>query len=400
MHRGSFADRSLRSLEPPKSGQIELWDDKIPGFGLRLSPKGSRSFVLVYRFKGRSRRLTLGRYPVLGLADARRRAHQALADVAIGIDPAEEKRRETQNASATAVESVAHEFIEKYARPRNRDWKETERLLFREFVVPWRGREITDIGKSDVIAAIDAITDRGAPGAANRAFAAVRRLFNWCVERDVIAVSPCQGLKSPTKPKARDRVLSTEELVAVWKAAESMGYPFGPIVQLLILTGQRRGEVVSMRWQDIDLDKALWSLPAEFTKAGRAHEVPLSETAIWIISSLPRTHASLLFAARGRDHPVSGFPKWKRELDELSGTADWRLHDLRRTAATGMAEIGVAPHIVERVLNHVSGTFGGVAGVYNRFGYLPEMRDALSKWETNLRTIVRFETMPEREDEV
>ena len=179
--------------------------------------------------------------------------------------------------------------------------------------------------------------------------------------------------------------MSDEELCLVWRAATQVGYPVGPITQLLILTGQRRGEVAGMRWPDINLAAKLWSIPGELTKNGRPHQIPLSPEAIRILSSLPQTDDMFVFPARGqKPQPFMGFNKGKLRLDVASGVEGWTFHDLRRTAATGMAQLSVAPHVVERVLNHVSGTFSGVAGIYNRFGYLSEMRDALDAWDARV----------------
>lgn len=181
-------------------------------------------------------------------------------------------------------------------------------------------------------------------------------------------------------------MLSDIELAAILKAADRQGWPFGPVVNLLTLTAQRRGEVVGMAWEEVDLKAKLWTIPGERTKNHRPHVVPLTDTAVAIVEALPRVEGSpLVFPARGYlDRAYSGYSKGKRELDALAEQHDWTLHDLRRTAATGMARAGVPPHVVERLLNHVPGTFGGVAGVYNRFGYLDEMRAALAAWERHV----------------
>jgi hypothetical protein len=174
------------------------------------------------------------------------------------------------------------------------------------------------------------------------------------------------------------------ELVSIWRAANEMGWPYGRIVQLLILTGQRRNEVTGMRWSELDLAKGQWTIPAERTKPGRVHELPLVPAAVDLIQRLPKIHDQYVFPAKGKDNSASGFSKWKHELDRIAGLSDWRIHDLRRTVASGMAQLKVAPHIIERVLNHTTGTLGGVAGIYNRFGYLDEMREALQRWSDHL----------------
>lgn len=253
----------------------------------------------------------------------------------------------------------------------------------------WQARRVGDIGKADVQAVMDELMAAGTPSAARHAFAAIRKFFNWCVERGLIAQSPCLAMRPPARTTSRDRVLADGELRAILSAADDQGLPFGPIVRLLVLTAQRRGEVVGMRWDEIDARAALWEIPADRTKNHRPHVVPLTPAALAVLDALPRVPGTpYVFPARGyADRPYSGYSKGKRELDARAGQHGWTLHDLRRTAATGMAKSGVPPHVVERLLNHVSGTFGGVAGVYNRFGYLDEMRDALMRWERHVHDL-------------
>jgi len=211
------------------------------------------------------------------------------------------------------------------------------------------------------------------------------------VERGYIDHSPCLGLRSPSKHVSRDRVLTEEELRAVWKAAADMGYPYGNLVQLLILTAQRRDEVANLRWTELDLEGCLWELPAERNKSKRSHVVPLGPLTCEIIDRLPKVHATLVFPARGTDNPISGFSKWKRELDARSRVTGWRIHDLRRTTATGLARLKVPAQAIERLLNHSSGILGGVAGVYNRFDYLPEVRGALELWERHIGALAQIQ---------
>ncbi len=384
MTRTPLTDVTLRKLPPPTAGSREVWDGRVPGFGVRISAGGTKSFILVYRSAGKPRRLTLGRYPLLTLTEARRAAQEALTKVAKGIDPAAEKKKKANPANNPLVfETFATEFIEKYARPKNKDWRETHRLLKREFCSHWADRDIRDIAKADVTAVIDGIVARGSAGAANHALAAIRRLFNWAVERGVLDMSPVQGLKPPARTYARDRVLTDDELVAVWHAADCEGYPFGDIVHLLILTGQRRGEVAGMRWCDIDTKAVTWTLPGALNKSGRMHLLPLTDTAVTMVNALPRMSETLVFPSKttASTNPVSGLGKAKARIDGNCGFSDWRLHDIRRTVATGMARLKVPPHVVEKVLNHSSGTF---AGVYNRFGYIDEMREALEAWDIHL----------------
>ena len=388
-----FTSIFLQRLKPNPDKQFERFDRKVRGLGVRVSPGGAKSFFLAYRIGGLNRRLSLGRYPTISLSDARQRARDALSQISRGIDPAAEKMRTREGYKASLFPTVLHDFIENYAKRKTRSWREADRILRKEFRAVWRKLPISQITKPTVNSVLDAIVKRGAPSAANHAFAAIRKFFNWCVERGYLDYSPCTGMKAPSKVVSRDRVLSDDEIAAVWLAADKMGWPFGPLVKLLILTGQRRSEVAGLRWEEVDLLKGLWELPPGSLerkhKSERRHLVPLSSPVEDALKSLPFVHDEIVFPARGRNNPVSGFSKLKRKLDALSGVRAWRLHDLRRTVSTGMAALGVPLHITELILNHRTGTLGGVAGIYNRFQYLDDRRDALERWSQHVEGIIR-----------
>lgn len=263
-----------------------------------------------------------------------------------------------------------------------------------------------------MLAVTDKLMRAKKPSAANHAFSAARKFFSWCVERDLVAVSPCYTLGTPAPIGKRTNVIDDADLAVLWQAAAvEVGYPFGTVFRLLTLTAQRRGEVCGMRWDELDLEAGLWHLPASRTKNGHPHTLPLTTAVIEILEELApkakKTDSNFVFPARGKpQQPYTGYSKGKRELDAAANEArreaaidkgepaediedlDWTLHDLRRTAATRMAELGILPHVVERVLNHVSGTFGRVAGIYNRFQYVDEMRDALTTWESHVLHLI------------
>lgn len=392
MAQQALTDLGIKKLAPPKVGQVELWDARIPGFGIRVSRAGTKAFVLVYRFHGRARRVTLGRYPFLSLGDARARAQEALGLVALGRDPATEKIRARHSNHIENFGGFVTHFIDTYARPKNRSADETQRLLQREFVSVWGDRRVVDITKQDVIAVLDHIMQDGRHTMANRSLAAVRKLFNWAVERGAIEQSPCAGITKPAKEVSRDRVLTDGELRAVWEATVATDYPFGLMVQMLILTGQRRSEISSMRWSDLDKVRGVWSIPAESTKAGRPHSVLLTKQVQELLARTPRFDTDLVFPARGQKHrPFSGFGKCKARLDELCGVRDWTLHDLRRTFSTIQARVGTPPHITERILNHQVGSLTAVAKIYNRYSYFDEMREAMCNYEKELQRILSIE---------
>lgn len=376
-----FTDLMLRKLSSNGKPRAEVWDGRIPGFGLRVTSAGTKTFILVYRHRGRPRRLSLGRYPFLSLSQAREKATEALQQLADGQDPA---------VTETAAEdlsfqfhAVVDQFVEKHCKAHNKPStaKETERLLKKHFVSAWGKRDVRDIRQNHIHDVLDRLTSQGKPSEANHALGVIKTLFRWCVDRELIEVSPCANVKKPAKHGSRSRVLSEDELRAVWKAIDDEGYPFGDMTKLLLLTGQRRGEVTQMRWSQIDAETSTWTISAALSKNGREHLLPLSTHAMNVIAGLPRLHDDLLFPARGNsDAVISGFSRAKKRIDETSGVDGWTLHDLRRTTATYLAKLDTQPHVIERILNHVSGTFAGVAGVYNRHPYLNEMREALEKW--------------------
>lgn len=392
--RAQLNDIFVRNLPIPAEGRAQYPDGKLPGFGVRVSSNGLKVFYLTYRLHGRSRRLILGRYPFKSLAKARAEAHMAIGQIADGIDPqgGGADAADTRIVDALTFAQALDQFVDLYCAHHNRasTAAETERILRSLFFDPWSKRAIGAITRSDVLTILDAIVARGKPSAAIHAYAAIRKFFGWAVERGLIETSPCLNLKPPAKKRSRERVLADAELVKLWKAAQSEGYPFGAIFQLLLLTAQRRGEVVGMRWSEIDLKAGLWTIPGERTKNGKAHTVPLTPRVRAILKTLPRFESEFVFPARGKpEQAYSGYSKGKRGLDSEAGLHDWTLHDLRRTAATGMAQLGVAPHVVEKILNHSTGTFAGVAGVYNRFEYRKEMREALAMWAARLKRLLK-----------
>lgn len=395
----AFTARAVELQKPDPGKRLELPDGALPGFYLVVQPSGSKSWAIRYRADGKTRKFTLGPYPRLGLAEARERARTALQAVSEGRDPGAEQvvaLQEQATATRLTFGAVALDFIARYAKPRNRSWPETERLLTKADLERWQERDIRSIGRRDVLDAIDGVVERGAPIHANRLFAALRRMFGWTVERGILDVSPMASLKPPSPEVARDRVLSDTELRAVWLAAAEIGYPFGHAVQLLILTGQRRAEVLEAEWREFDLDGSVWTIPRQRAKNDRAHVVALSETAKAILGALPRIGqpARFIFTTTSTS-PFSGVSKATERLTALASghmpegqsLEPWRLHDLRRTFASGCARLGVGIHVVEKILNHTSGTFGGIVGVYQRHDFAAERRDALERWATHVQSL-------------
>lgn len=393
----------------PEAARREIPDGLLAGLYLVVQPSGAKSWAIRYRFGGTPKKYTIGRWPGIDLAAARELGRKALFAVAEGRDPGAE-RKEIRRAVALnqgkaerdSIVNLVQTFIDRYAMANTREttWKETERLLKKDVVPAWRGRRIQEITRADVIDLLDRIVDRGSPIAANRTLAAVRRMLAWCAERGMIASSPCHGVKPPSGEHSRDRVLSDDEVCVIWNAAEMMGYPYGPLTQLLMLTGQRRDEVAEMRWSEIDLTARTWTLPKERVKNAIAHQVPLSTMATAVLERLPRiqSHATYVFTAHG-EKPTTSFSRPKQRLDRLVASSaasmaagpvgHWTFHDLRRTAATGMARLGVNLPVIEKVLNHTSGSFGGIVAVYQRHSYAEEKRAALELWGEHIGVLVR-----------
>lgn len=386
--------KTIENIKPPRSGRLELWDRAISAdtnlsgtFGLRVTANGSKSWVVMYRIDGKQRRQTIGSFPAYSLSKARGKAREALMLAGQGIDPVEAKKQEKRRVSdIKTVKQAVDDFIKRHAKRHNRSWREVERV-FKAYVLPkWEDRPLPSITPADVHEVLDGIMDAGHGYMANRTFAHLRKFFNWCAGRHWISEVPTAVMKPPAKEEARDRILDKEEIKEFWERCEALGWPFGPCLKLLLITGQRRNEVARMKWEHLDLEEGLWTLPKEATKMDRLHEVPLSPMAVEILKGASH-NGKFVFSTTGKT-PISGFSRAKARLDKDSKLTGWRLHDLRRTAASGMAEIGMAPHVIEKVLNHATGQISGVAAVYNRHLYQREKQDALHAWARALESII------------
>lgn len=396
----SLSDMTLRTLKPATT-QVTHWDKGLKSFGIRVSPGGTMTWVLLL---GQERqRIKLGNYPVIGLKDARELARRHLAERTLG----QHKRRAVSFQEALDTFEATH-----LKNKRQKTTYELKRLLKKHFVPKLGRKQLSDLDAHHVTD----ITDRLTPGTAWHAYAAVQTFLNWTVARRYISTSPLAGVPSPPKSTPRARVLSDAEVKSIWEACEQSGghkFPaddgyarrdkgydllnendiapaalpahFATIVRLLILTGQRRGEIAALRADYISNDTC--TLPASLTKNGREHTFPITSLTLQIAFS--SNCRPLLFPARGKSGtPFNGWSKSKTALDRLSGVTDWTLHDIRRTVATRMAEMGIPIHVIEAILNHQSGVISPLARVYNRHNWLAEMRDAMDKWEARLRAII------------
>lgn len=376
--------KTIEALPPAQGKRYEVRDVLIPGLHVRVSASGSKVFYLFKRVDHRMRRIKIGSWHVLSLKDAREKAREILRSIELG----EYDKKEPEEERVLTLAEVVPQFIDLYARPRTRDWRGSE-IVLQKFSSLY-DRPINQIKRSDIVRVLDGLVGSGTPTRANRALSAIKKLMNWCIDRGTIETSPVAHLKMPTKEVARDRVLSTDELRLCWQMAETEGFPFAPCVQLLLLTGQRRGEVSGMRWSELDFENAIWTIPARRAKNGSAHMVPLAPLALGVIRAVPRfLDSDFVFTTTGRT-AISGFGRLKRRLDAAFGpeAEDWRVHDLRRTVATNMAILKVQPQVIEAVLNHKSGLVSGVAAIYNRHSYLDEKREALEAWANRVEEII------------
>ena len=399
MARHRLTDRKLQALRR-KGKRYDVMDTDVPGFGVRVSEIGQKTFILIARYPGSPNptRRALGEYPALSLQKARERARDWRELIQKGLDPKteEERLRRTElRKQQTTFASVAEDFIERHVKGQ-RKATDTEREIRKELIEHWDSRPIASITRQDMVGLIESIARRPAPYTAHIVLGHARSLFNWAINRGTygLETSPCDRVKPSTligAKQPRQRVLSDAELAAVWNNSEALGYPFGPLYQLLLLTGARKSEVADARWSEFDLKKKIWTVPPERFKSNASHLIPLSDQALTIIEALPRfTKGDHLFTTTYGAKPVSGFSKGKAQLDKLMkddiGTiAPWVIHDIRRTVRTRLASLKISDLVAEMVIGHGR---KGIQRVYDQHTYEDEMRDALKQWASRLRSIV------------
>ena len=382
---------------------LYLWDTELRGFGCRSTSKGHVSWLFQHWVGGkggRPSRMVFGDFPATKLDQARKYAEKLRGDVNAGVDVVSRKvqRRDAMRADLQATKLKA--AWELYVARKGTDsthWEWANAKVSGEvFDALGATTAVKDIDKTAIVSLIDKIEAKH-PISARYTFAVLRPFFKWCVGRQYIALSPMENLAAPSLPKARDRILSDDEIKSFWKATDTSCqgmYLWGPFYRLLMLTAQRREEVGGIRWSEVDLDKAVWTIPSERTKNGKAHIVHLSPLAVVTLKSLTRANSEYIFTTTLKA-PISGYGRAKKRLDGLTEIKDWVVHDIRRTAASGMAKLGFQPHIIERVLNHVSGAQGGLVAVYQRYEYLEERRRAIEAWGTYVDGLIADKPMAE-----
>ena len=381
MPKRALTDAAVKRLKPPEKGQVDVFDQGFPGLALRCSYGGGKSWVFFYRIGGRLRRMSLGTYPALGLAEAREAWRNARTESQSGRDPATARKRQT---GASDFESVLAEWL-KRDQGGNRTASAVKRLIEKDALPAWRYRQVSKIGRRDVLDVIDSVVDRGSPITARRLHSHLHRLFKWSTGRGIITANPMADLPKPGSETKRERVLSDDELVTVWKAASKLAWPFGDAIRLLILTGARRQEIGGLRWAEVQ--GASLRLAGERTKNSEPHSIPLSAPAIAILE-LPRVAESeFVFTTTGKT-PISGWTKAKTEVGKFADLAPWTIHDLRRTVATGLQKLGTNLQVIEAVLGHTSGSRSGVVGTYQRHSFDAEKCAALEAWGAHVIALI------------
>lgn len=372
--------------------RVDFYDPEERGLSLRVHPTGKKTWTCIYRHHGRMRRFTLGTWPAIPAREAKKLARNILADVEKGTDPAAKKREERQ---AESFAELAHEYLERHAKVKKRSWRIDMRVIDSELIPAWGRLKAKNIKRADVRALIGKIVQRGSAIQANRTLEIVRKLFNFGIENDMVEANPCDHVPKPSEEHQRDRVLTGDEIKAVWDAMGAETTITAAFFKLRLVTAQRGIEVRTMRWKNIDGD--WWTIPAEFSKNGLSHRVPLSPMATKIIADIeaetgrdsewlfpspakPGAHIGPLLTASAR-------------IRERSGVEDFKAHDLRRTAASMMTSMKIPRLVVGKILNHVE---RDITAVYDRHSYDEEKQDALEQWSRKLKSLVtHLKAVPE-----
>ena len=444
--RTILTDLLIRALPTPSQVSTQYPDAKCQGFGIRVSSKGVKTFYYRYELNGSESRMTIGRYPDIKLAEARLKADQARILVKAGINPNPEPEPQAADDAPSPAATPLNARTAANNRPegiapvlfttalktyldihcpghaRQSTINEYRYVLTKHYGRPWASRTVCSIKKSDVIAVIERAKANGHYSAARHAQKSVMTFFKWCRASDYILVSPCEDLPTPPKAKRRKRLLTDHEIRRVWEAAKAEGYPFGPITQLAILTAQRRGEVVGMRWEELDFAEAIWTIPGTRTKNGEPNIVPLSTLSLSILSEIKRMTALSRDQAAGtsetslRDlytyycpapspyvfpskinprRPFAGINRAKTRINNGAQIDHWVIHDLRRTTTTQLGSLNVPKDIQKRIINHSQNS--DVTAIYDLYRYTEQQRKALQSWADKLLTIIEHQTKDENE---
>lgn len=382
LHR--FSDRWLQACPPPAKGRADYADRICPGLHLRVTAAGTKSFSAMLRVNHRLQRRTIGRYPHVGLSKAREATLHMQRVAAEGRDP---RQPPSSPERMLTYAQLVDSYTDLHLTPNTRSGADIRASLLHKSLKHLLTRPVSGITKRELIDVIDAIMATGKQQSAVNILRRLKMVFNWAADRDLITVNPCERIRPPAKTVERDRVLTNQEIAAVWAASFQLPSPFGEMYRVFMQTGQRRTEVSTMRWSEIEDD--VWTIPREKVKKDRPHTVPLTGSAQAIISGLaerPQFGADgFIFSTTGGASSSTNFWKMKLAIDELSGVTGWTIHDIRRTVRSKLAELGIPREVARKVLNHEDGK---VDRIYNRHEYLAEKREALERWERMLLDLV------------
>lgn len=387
-----FTDRQIKNLQP-RPERYDLREPNGKGFMIRVFPSGQKSWGFIYHFDGKKRRITFGNYPTLTLADARRMHHQALNLLANGVDPATAKQlAQIEARTSQTIRNLIDEYMEKWAKPRKRSWKEDLRILEKDIAPLWGRLKAKEVTRKDVIALLDDIVDRGSPIAANRTLAVIRRMFNFALERDIVDINPCHVVKAPAKENRRERLLSMGEIKVFWCKLDSasMSQLSKLALKLQLVTAQRKGEIIAAEWSELDLQAGWWTIPGQKAKNGNPHRVPLSKLSLTILEQIKAISAKSqwLFPSPKANNHMGGTAidhALRKNLKHFEDVESFTPHDLRRTAASQITALGISRLVVSKILNH---TESSVTAIYDRHSYDAEKQQALDIWAQKLTSEV------------
>jgi integrase len=378
-----FTTRTLDALKTPTSGQVERFDSVCRGLSIRIGTSGRKTWSFFYRDMGKRSRTTLGTYPSLSLADARVKADSIRRGLQAGVTP---RQQDAEKKRAGTVATLFDDFERRYTKPRKRTWKRDRQMFELDIRSAIGDMAPRDVRRSDIVAMIDRIADRGSPIAANRTLALASKFFNWAVGRDIIEYNSASRVSKPGVEQQRSRVLSEDEIRAFWRASTMEPAHNSVLFRLQLITLQRSGEALSMRWEDISDN--WWTIPGERSKNGLPHRVWLPDAALTLINQMKFPAKSSQWVFPSRTDPSqsrSAANKAIIRIRKAGGLQDFRTHDLRRTGASFMASMGISRLVISKVLNHAE---QGVTAVYDRHTYDREKRQALDAWSTQLEAIV------------
>lgn len=381
----NFTELFIKNLKP-KDKRFDLREKN--GFAIRVTPNGTKSWIYMYKFQGRLRRITLGNYPLLSLSDARIKHMESYKLYKEGKDPAQIKQELIhENIKAPTIKELIDEYLEKWAKPRKKSWKKDQQILEGK-LKPWFHRKAQSITRRDIILLLESMQKK-APIGANRALAAIRRMFNFSVERDILPHSPCISIKALSRENKRERFLSENEIKLFWHSLKASTL-VKLALKMQLITAQRKAEILTMEWTDIDFETGWWNLPGAKTKNGRSHRAPLSSLAIEILEEVKKLPRESKYVFSQHEKPLEGASlsrviRRSQALEPLSTIPPFTPHDLRRTAATHMSSFGVDRLIISKILNHVESS---VTAIYDRHTYDNEKKKALDKWDEKLKQII------------